>query len=327
MPLYPGTVSFSKARRAGIAVHQSLFSSLDLGKLSGHSPVTLSPDPAGQDMVPEQTLQVQEADEARRGSSGGQRAGEWQGLVCRLPTGTTRLESELLFWEGLWQQRWLLRPQLHIVVSLSTPRSYAAASTDVRLSVRTHPLPDRLPWPGPSRLQVHPPFRMPCSRRRRAQGRGREEGKNKRKRNSEGRGLSASSKPLKVRPSDFSALGPNLVWATVTAEWLQSAGTATGDSQCNKTTRWTRPDSQLCETIRKKKYVGGGYMLFFFRFCPSFVSFLHCLCTEVKVLVCLLSSFYGLSKKSPGLSHTCLPAAHHQILERFFLNGLLPGPA
>lgn len=112
-------------------------------------------------MVPEQTLQVQEADEARRGSSGGQRAGEWQGLVCRLPTGATRLESELLLWEGLRQQRRLLRPQLHVLVSFSAPRSYAAASTHVRLSVRTHPPPSRLPWPGPSRLQVHPPFRVP----------------------------------------------------------------------------------------------------------------------------------------------------------------------
>lgn len=122
---------------------------------------------AGQDMVPEQTLQVQEADEARRGSSGGQRAGEWQGLVCRLPTGATRLESELLLWEGLRQQRRLLRPQLHVLVSFSAPRSYAAASTHVRLSVRSHPPPSRLPWPGPSRLQVHPPFRVPWARRRR----------------------------------------------------------------------------------------------------------------------------------------------------------------
>lgn len=170
LPLYPGAVSFPKARRAGI-VHQSLFSSPDLGRLSGHSPVTLSPDPAGQDMVPEQTLQVQEADEARRGSSGGQRAGERQSLVCRLPTGTTRLESKLLIWEGLRQQRWLLRPQLHVMVSLSAPRSYAATSTDVRLSIRTHPLPARLPWPGPSRLQVHPPFRTPWAKRRRAHGR------------------------------------------------------------------------------------------------------------------------------------------------------------
>ncbi|XP_075841023.1 homeobox protein DLX-1 isoform X2 [Microtus pennsylvanicus] len=121
----------------------------------------------GQDMVPEQTLQVQEADEARRGSSGGQRAGEWQGLVCRLPTGATRLESELLLWEGLRQQRRLLRPQLHVLVSFSAPRSYAAASTHVRLSVRTHPPPSHLPWPGPSRLQVHPPFRVPWARRRR----------------------------------------------------------------------------------------------------------------------------------------------------------------
>lgn len=173
LPLYPGAVSFSKARREGIVCHQPLFSTLELGRLSGHSPVTLSPDPAGQDMVPEQTLQVQEADEARRGSSGGQRAGEWQGLVCRLPTGTTRLESEFLLWEGLRQQRWLLRPQLHVVVSLSAPRSYAAASTDVRLSVRTHPLPAHLPWPGPSRLQVHPLIRTPWAGRRRAQGRGR----------------------------------------------------------------------------------------------------------------------------------------------------------
>lgn len=157
MTLYPGAASFSKARRAGIVVHQSLFSSLDLGRLSGYSPITLSPDPAGQDMVPEQTLQVQEADEARRGSSGGQRAGEWQGLVCRFPTSTTRLESELLIREGLWQQRWLLRPQLHIVVSLSAPRSYAAASTDVRLSVRTHRfLPVSLgPAPPASRF-IHP---------------------------------------------------------------------------------------------------------------------------------------------------------------------------
>lgn len=210
-----------QARRAGIVVHQSLFSSLDPGRFSGHSPVTLSPDPAGQDMVPEQTLQVQEADEARRGGSGGQRTGERQGLVCRLPTGTSRLEPELLIWEGLWQQRRLLRSQLYILVSLSAPRSYAAASTDVRLSVRTHPLPARLPWPGPSRLQVHPPFRMPWAGRRRAQGRGLGGAQNKRKRNSEGRGLAASSEPLKVWPSDFSALGPNLVWASVTAECSQ----------------------------------------------------------------------------------------------------------
>lgn len=156
-----------RARRAGILFHQSLLSSPGLGRLGGHSPVTLSPGLAGQDMVPEQTLQVQEADEARRGSSGGQRAGEWQGLVCRLPTGATRLESELLLWEGLRQQRRLLRPQLHLLVSFSAPRSYAAASTHVRLSVRTHPPPSRLPWPGPSRLQVHPPFLLPWAGRRR----------------------------------------------------------------------------------------------------------------------------------------------------------------
>lgn len=214
LPLCPGAVSFPKARRAGIVVHPSLFS-LDLGRLNGHSPVTLSPDPAGQDMVPEQTLQVQEADEARRGSSGGQRAGERQSLVCRLPTGTTRLESELLIWEGLRQQRWLLCPQLHIMVSLSAPRSYAATSTDVRLSVRTHPLPARLPWPGPSRLQVHPPFRTPWARRRRAHER--EQGwggelKIKEKGTVKAEGLLLLGAPKSLTQRPFS---PNLVWATV----------------------------------------------------------------------------------------------------------------
>lgn len=204
LPLYPGAVSFSEARRAGV-VHQSPFSSLDLGRLSGHSLVMLSPDPAGQDMVPEQTLQVQEADEARRGSSGGQRAGKRQGLVCRLPTGTTGLESELLIWEGLRQQRWLLRPQLHVMVSLSAPRSYAAASTNVRLSVRTHPLPTRLPWPGPPVTRFIYLFACPGPGGEGPRGGG-GRAKKKRKMNSEDRGLAASSEPLKVWPSDFSAL-------------------------------------------------------------------------------------------------------------------------
>lgn len=163
-------------------------------------------------MVPEQTLQVQEADEARRGSSGGQRAGEWQGLVCRLPTRATRLESELLLWEGLRQQRRLLRSQLHIMVSFSAPRSYAAASTHVRLSVRTHPPPSRLPWP-----RTLPP--LGSSTLSRALGQEEKDpevrkGKKKRKRNCEGRGFAAFSEPLKVWPSEFSTLGPNLVWAT-----------------------------------------------------------------------------------------------------------------
>lgn len=35
LPLYPGAVSFSKARREGIVCHQPLFSTLELGRLSG----------------------------------------------------------------------------------------------------------------------------------------------------------------------------------------------------------------------------------------------------------------------------------------------------
>lgn len=136
---------------------------------------------AGQDMVPEQTLQVQEADEARRGRPGGQRAGEWPGLVRGLPAGTARLESELLVWEELREQRRLLRPQLHVLVPFSAPRSYAAASAHVSLSVRHHPPPSRLSRPGPSRLQVSPPFRGPWAGSRRAQRWG---VKRKRKRNS-----------------------------------------------------------------------------------------------------------------------------------------------
>lgn len=160
-------VSTPLGRRAGILLHQSLPSSPGLGRPSGHSPVTLSPDLAGQDMVPEQTLQVQEVDEARRGSSGGQLPGEWPSPVCRLPTSATRLESELLLWKELRQQCRLLCPQLHIMVSFSAPRSYAAASTHVRLSVRTHTPPSSLPWPGPSRFRVRPPFQVPWAGRRR----------------------------------------------------------------------------------------------------------------------------------------------------------------
>lgn len=56
---------------------------------------------AGQDLVPEQALQVQEADEAGRGGSGGQRAGQWPGPVCRLPASAAWLEPQLLIRKGL----------------------------------------------------------------------------------------------------------------------------------------------------------------------------------------------------------------------------------
>lgn len=118
--------------------------------------VTLLSALAGKNLVPEQALQVQEADEAGWGGSGGERAGQRPGTVCRLPTRASRLEPQLLIREGLRRQRRLLHPQLHIVVPLGAPRSYAATPADVRLPTRTRQRPSCFPWlerlrpPGPS---------------------------------------------------------------------------------------------------------------------------------------------------------------------------------
>lgn len=119
--------------------------------------VTLLSALAGQDLVPEQALQVQEADEAGRGSSGGERAGQWPGAVWRLPAGAAWLEPQLLIRKGLRWQRGLLHPQLHVVVPLGAPRSYAATPTNVRLPTRSACLLPVSLGPGPSRLPVHPP--------------------------------------------------------------------------------------------------------------------------------------------------------------------------
>lgn len=173
-------------------------------------------------MVPEQTLQVQEADEARRGSSGGQRAGEWQGLVCRLPTSATRLESELLLREGLRQQRRLLRPQLHILVSFSAPRSYAAASTHVRLLhefALTRLLPVSLGPAPPASRSIHP-FACPGPGGEGPRGEEGKKGKTKELRRQRVCRLLGAPKGLAQRVSN-SWPEPGLGHA-VTAEWPQS---------------------------------------------------------------------------------------------------------
>nr|XP_045003430.1 homeobox protein DLX-1 isoform X2 [Jaculus jaculus] len=110
----------------------------------------------GQDLVPEQALQVQETDEARRGGFGGQCACKRPGSVRQLPAGTAWLEPELLLRKGLRQQRGLLYPQLHLVVPFRTPRSYAAASAHVRLSVLAHPPPPGSFGPAPPAFRFIP---------------------------------------------------------------------------------------------------------------------------------------------------------------------------
>lgn len=71
-------------------------------------------------------------------------------------------------------------------------------------------------FPSPSARPLPPPGPSTLSR-----ALGQEEkdpevrkGKKERKRNCEGRGFAAFSEPLKVWPSEFPTLGPNLVWAT-----------------------------------------------------------------------------------------------------------------
>ncbi|XP_075385801.1 homeobox protein DLX-1 isoform X2 [Tenrec ecaudatus] len=126
----------------------------------------------GQDLVPEQALQVQEADEAGRGGAGGECSGQRPGPVRSLPTRAARLEPQLLIRKGLRQQCGFLHPQLHVVVPLGAPRSYAATSAYVRWPARPHracpPLPIYVPGLGTSRLLVIRPVLQPCAQGRRA---------------------------------------------------------------------------------------------------------------------------------------------------------------
>ncbi|XP_032301745.1 homeobox protein DLX-1 isoform X2 [Coturnix japonica] len=88
----------------------------------------------GEDLVPEQALQIQEADEAGRGGTGERSPEQRPGPVRRLSPGARRVEHLLRLREGVLGQRRHLHPQLHVVVPVGPPRSYAAAAAYVSTS-------------------------------------------------------------------------------------------------------------------------------------------------------------------------------------------------
>ncbi|XP_074857413.1 homeobox protein DLX-1 isoform X2 [Carettochelys insculpta] len=85
----------------------------------------------GEDLVPEQALQIQEAHEAGRGRSGERRSGERPGALGRLAPGPARVEHHLGLGEELRGRPGHLHPQLHVVVPGRPPGSPAAAAADV----------------------------------------------------------------------------------------------------------------------------------------------------------------------------------------------------
>lgn len=189
----------------------------------------LLPALAGQNLVPEQALQVQEADEAGWGGPGGERAGQRPGTVCGLPARATRLEPQLLIREGLRRQCRLLHPQLHVVVPLGAPRSYAATATHVRLPARTRQPPSRFPSRSIS------PVRVPWTRRK---------AQRERRRNSEGRTPAASSSEPSLAPTPSPEAGPGSLRAQ--AQPSETAGAA-------RRAREPTPRPSAVWTIRKKQ--------------------------------------------------------------------------
>lgn len=82
-------------------------------------------------MVPEQTLEVQKADEAGKRRVGKQRPCKWQGPVGIIPASSSGLEH-LICGQDFHRDPGKLHPQLHVLVPSSAPGIYATTSTDVK---------------------------------------------------------------------------------------------------------------------------------------------------------------------------------------------------
>lgn len=94
----------------------------------------------GKDLVPKQTIQIQEAHETRRWRHRRQRFGHRPRTVQRLPLGGTCLELADHCEDSSGGHDRVLHPQLHLVVSHHTPGVYATVTAHVRtrsLSSRT----------------------------------------------------------------------------------------------------------------------------------------------------------------------------------------------
>lgn len=92
---------------------------------------TISFVSAGENLVSEQTLQVQEADEAGWRHDGHQRFSHGPWTVERLPHGCARVDLAH-HREGSRGHHGLLHPQLHLVVPKRAPRVYATVAAHVR---------------------------------------------------------------------------------------------------------------------------------------------------------------------------------------------------
>ena len=75
---------------------------------------------SGEDLVPKQAIQIQEADEARRRSDRRQRFGQWPRTIQRLTLRCTCLELAY-HREDLRGDARALHPQLHVVVPHHAP--------------------------------------------------------------------------------------------------------------------------------------------------------------------------------------------------------------
>lgn len=88
--------------------------------------------PAGKDLVPEQTLQIQEADETRRQRlHRRRRSGHRPRIVERVPDGGARVELAEHRQDAGGGRGWSVHPQLHVVVPQHAPRVYATVATHV----------------------------------------------------------------------------------------------------------------------------------------------------------------------------------------------------
>lgn len=211
--------------------------------------VTLPSALAGQDLVPEQALQVQEADEAGRGSSGGERASQRPGALCRLPAGAAWMEPQLLIRKGLRQQHGLLHPQLHVMVPLGAPRSYAATPAHVRLpTVPAHLLPIFL-GPGPSCLPVHPPHLCALHPEKGSEGKKKEPGRQDAHRLLRAPCCLDWLLPWHPHPR----LNPGLGHEQQSERPRSSVTAAAGDSSSSKIACWTRRGTLGCVGLSGKK--------------------------------------------------------------------------